>query len=221
MTMQFQVEASIANAFSDLIQGGKYEDFVLDLMNKSCKIFPNQYRHNDQQSHGECDFVCIETDEKYDVKLAFGTQDGCLLASRNRDVAAWIKHMIEIKTEFNRCFTSHGLKNVENLTLYKTIQKLISKMEPDEHAIFLFPFPIVRDAEGAVHARFATDILSAVFDCLLDNNLVGERNVYAIYPSINHRIVIRDMRDFFREYMDFPELEQFVSYDFKLLNSKP
>lgn len=214
--VELNVRASIADAFSELIQRSNYENLVLDLMNKSCKLFPDQYIHNNVQPRGECDFVNIQTGEKYDVKLAFTKQDGILLASRKRDIAAWIKRMSDQEAEFSKCISSQGIMDVEELTLYKTIAKLISKINPEEHAIFLIPYPIVLDMKDNIHLQFALDILSAIFNCLRNNNLLGSRNVYTIYPSIDYSIVIRNMKNHVREYIDYPKFEQFFSYHFTL-----
>lgn len=61
--------ATIYDSFKTLIKSGNYEKLILDIMNASTKIFPNQYEHVENQSNGECDFIDISTRKKYDVKL--------------------------------------------------------------------------------------------------------------------------------------------------------
>ena len=212
--IEIRVKASIADAFSDLMRGGNYEKLILVLMNNSQKIFPHQYLHNDKQPRGECDFVDIHTGEKYDAKLAFGKTEGKLIGSNRRDFEAWYRYMLAEEVEFSECITPCGLKNIENLTLYKTIENLLQKIAPDENAIFLIPYPIAPDGKLMHHVHFSSDILSAIFNHLRKCGAFLERRIYTIYPAMDHTIVLRCMNNNAREYISCPELDSFIRYDF-------
>jgi len=58
--------------------------------------------------------------------------------------------------------------------------------------------------EGCLNLLGMTsDILSSIFSQLVRNNVVRERNVYAIYPSMDEKIVLRCLNTGTREYLVF------------------
>ena len=65
-----------------------------------------------------------------------------------------------------------------------------------------------------------SDILSSIFSQLVRNNVVGERNVYAIYPSMDEKIVLRCLNTGTREYLVFDRLKEIFEYSFALLEEK-
>lgn len=62
---------TVSNNFIDLFRNHGYERYVLYLMNESQCVFPGEYKMVNEQSHGECDFVEVNINSKYDVKLPF------------------------------------------------------------------------------------------------------------------------------------------------------
>ncbi|MBQ3515605.1 MAG: hypothetical protein IJA29_00120 [Lachnospiraceae bacterium] len=219
--MIIQSLATISDSFRTFLQGGNYEKAILDLMNASSRVFPSIYKHNDMQSRGECDFVsCEETGNncsKYDVKLPFNKKEGELICSKKGDFLQWINYMLEEVNEFNNCMIKNrGIYNVNELQLYKTIDKRLKTIEKDENVIFFFPFPIVFDDEHAVFMQFAADILSAIYDQLLKEGKVGQRRIYAIYPSMGQKIVLRCLNTYVREYLTSAEISKHISYVFNI-----
>lgn len=111
--------------FNDIkyfLQGGNYEPAILELMNRSVRLFPYTYEHNKEQSHGECDFFAIVGDErrliKYDVKLPFDEEQGKLLCSNNANFVEWVKLMLKEAAQFSDCITqNHGIQNVDSSKL--------------------------------------------------------------------------------------------------------
>jgi hypothetical protein len=55
---------------------------------------------------------------------------------------------------------------------------------------------------------------------LVRNNVVGKRNIYAIYPSMDEKIVLRCLNTDQREYLAFDRLKEIFAYGFVLLNDK-
>ena len=52
---------SINKTFMQLINKNEYEKLVLELMNKSSKVFPNTYKKIEIQNNNQCDFIDVET----------------------------------------------------------------------------------------------------------------------------------------------------------------
>lgn len=208
--------------FNDIkyfLQGGNYEPAILELMNRSVRLFPYTYEHNKEQSHGECDFFAIVGDErrliKYDVKLPFDEEQGKLLCSNNANFVEWVKLMLKEAAQFSDCITqNHGIQNVDSLKLYAIIKKLLSRISSDEDLILFLPFPVTLDYENGYFRQFASDILSAIFNELSRNELLFNHVIYAIYPSINGKMVIRNLNNNTREFVASPEVNKYISYDF-------
>ena len=62
--------------------------------------------------------------------------------------------------------------------------------------------------------QFCSDVLDSVFRELKKNGLVGNRKVYAIYPSIDEKMVLRCLNDNKREYLSSIETEKYFKYSF-------
>ena len=101
MTFGIEEKLFIKNSFKGIIQSGNYEKVILNLMNKSEIIFPNQYIHVESQSKGECDYIDTSTNEKYDAKLPFSNKQGKLIGSRESDYEEWYNLISNIRGEFD------------------------------------------------------------------------------------------------------------------------
>ena len=91
----FYETVRINDEFKNIIKSGNYEELILKLMNKSTKLFPNNYERVISQSHGECDFIDLKTFEKYDAKLLLNKKQGNWLGSKNSNFEKWIQSMID------------------------------------------------------------------------------------------------------------------------------
>lgn len=219
MTTEINVKASISDDFSTIIQGGKYEKLVLDLMNQSKRVFPSQYIHNESQSRGECDFVDIQSGERFDVKLAFNRTEGYLVASEKRNLREWFLYKLNEESEFGQCVRPGGIVGVETTSFYKTIETLLKKINADENAVFFVPYPIVPDGQEMHYVHFASDLLFETYKALRKNGTIGERRIYAIYPAMDHTVVLRCMNNGVREYIPSFAIDKFIRYDFSLQES--
>lgn len=219
--MEMQVFATIDNKFRLLIQSGNYEKVILELLNKSIKLFPNQYEHMVSQANGECDFIDQKTKEKYDAKIPITKKQGYWIGSNNADFEKWISSMMNECSEFSKkIIEERGLHRVEELKLYTIMKNLIEDDKFDENIIFFFPFPIVYETSHGIFGQFASDILSNIYDALNRNGIVDERKIYAIYPSIDNKIGIRLLNTGVREWFSSELLDEYIKYDVYLLNSK-
>lgn len=213
--MTIRVVVQIKETFKSFVQSGNYELALLDLMNRSQKLFPHKYRHNVEQSKGQCDFIDLETGTKFDAKLPFDKQEGELICRRDSDIQRWLEYMMEEAAEFSQCLNQgRGIHNVGELKLYKSMAKRLRTVEIDENVIFFLPYPIVHEAEGMIYVRFATDILTAIYDELVNEKLIGDRNVYVVYPALDQNYVLRCLNTGGREFLCSAEITEHISYEF-------
>lgn len=219
--MTIRAIATISNSFKTFLQSSNYESEILKLMNDSSRVFPHSYEHNVKQSHEECDFISYEGDEnqlvKYDAKLPFDKKEGTLICSKKADFLKWIEYMMGESSEFSNCMIKNrGIHNVNEIQLYKTIDKRLGSIKEDENAIFFFPYPITHDGAGMLFTQMASDILSAIYDQLKREGKVGARRIYVIYPSMDRKIALRCLNNNAREYLPSAEISQHISYEFQI-----
>ena len=214
----FYETVRISDEFKRIIQGGAYESLILNLMNKSEKLFPHKYKRVENQAHGECDFIDLETFEKYDAKIPFTKKQGAWIGSKNSDFEKWIQSMLDELVKYSDIVRRREWnEEISNLTLYKTMEKTIIKEPEDENIIFFIPFTIVQDSNDMIYNQFASDILTFIFDELERNNVVGNRKIYVIYVGMEKELVVRYMNHRgVREYFSNEELMSYIDYNVSL-----
>ena len=223
--MELRQQAVLSEKLKTFIQSGNYESYVLELMNLSKIVFFAQYERNPIQSAGECDFFDVKTHEKYEAKLPFDKKEVELICRRDSNLKKWLEFMMDEEAEFGeKIVENRGKYKIADLQLYRTLEKRLNDVQQDENAIILFPCPITLDIEpvkGCLNLLGMTsDILSSIFSQLVRNNVVGKRNIYAIYPSMDEKIVLRCLNTDQREYLAFDRLKEIFAYSFVLLNDK-
>ena len=212
-----QTIVTISNSFRNLIQSQKYEKYVHAIISKSQIIFCGlKFNHIQEQSHGESDFI-DDNGRYYDVKLLFNDKQGALIGDPKNEFEKWLQVMLVEKTEFANCIEKRDLDLVTGTSLYRVMKERLLSFNPDENAIFFIPFPIVDENKESIYLRFATDFLQAVYDKLVENGIVGERDTFFIYPSGDpHEYVLRDGSGK-REYVKCDELDDFISYEARII----
>lgn len=223
--MELRQKAVLSEKLKSFIQSGNYESYVLELMNQSRIVFSGRYERNPVQSAGESDFFDAETHEKYEAKLPFDKKEGELICRKDSSLKKWLEFMMDEEAEFGeKIIENRGKHKITDLQLYRTLEKRLNDVQQDENAIILFPCPITLDiepVEGCLNLLGMTsDILSSIFSQLVRNNVVGKRNVYAIYPSMDEKIVLRCLNTDTREYFVFDPLKEIFAYSFALLDDK-
>lgn len=86
---------TVSKNFIDLFQNHEYEHHVLYMMKESQSVFPGEYMVK-EQSHGECDFIEVNSNTKYDAKLPFLKNQLELLTDGKRhkpQIEEWLKIM--------------------------------------------------------------------------------------------------------------------------------
>ena len=215
MQINIKTYATISENFKLLIKKDNYEKLIFTLLNASTKLFPNQYEHINSQSHGECDFVDLKTNEKYDAKLPITTQQGYWIGSNNHCFEKWLESMINECSEFTiKKIKQRELQNnIEDIELYKIMKQKIENDKDDENIIFFFPFPIVYETPNGIYGQFCSDILSNIFDGLKENDIVKDRKIYVIYPCLDNRISIRCLNTGVREWFSSKLLDNYIKFD--------
>lgn len=115
--------------------------------------------------------------------------------------------------ELNDCIMNRGIANVKNTQLYCILKKRVSSVKADETAILFCPYPIVKDYQYAIFMQLATDFLQAMVE-ELEEEISACRGAYFLYPSMEKGImVLRDANTRVREYIDAPEIAEYISFD--------
>lgn len=127
--------------------------------------------------------------------------------------------MMDEEAEFGELIIEkRGQHSVTELKLYKTLAQRLITVQENENAIFFFPYPITLDMDPYDNfsmLQFCSDILDSVFGEFKRNGLVGgDRKVYAIYPSIDEKMVLRCLNDNKREYLSCADTEKYFKYSF-------
>lgn len=203
---------SINKTFMQLINKNEYEKLVLELMNKSSKVFPNTYKKIEIQNNNQCDFVDVETNEKFEAKLFLTKKEGELIASNNRDYEKWLNIAFERIGEFSEFVEARGSKPIENLTIYKIFELLLSKIEQDENMILLFLYPVTLDLEGSIVTFFGA-VLSTIYHDFNKKGMILNRKIYVIYPTIDNKMVVRLLNSNQREYFIDNNFSEFLKYE--------
>jgi len=203
---------TISESFRDLFKRQKYEEYVCIIINRSEDIFKDiQFERVINQSAGESDYL-DQFDNKYDTKLLLNTEQGKLIGEKKNDLLDWINSMMRECSEFTNHIIKRDTSGIVNTELYKIVEQMIRSLKDDENGIFFIPYPVAHEYPGSFMWSRMTDFLQAICCRLKEENLVGERKIFFIYPSGENAVyVLRDM-ELNREYIKVPELESFISY---------
>ena len=210
--MEFESSMLISDGYRNLFNNRRYEKYVYCLLVKSTEIFAGlTFTWIESQSHGECDFV-DSNGEKYDAKLLINSKQGALIGEKKNDILLWIKDTIEEINEFpRRLHETQDYSFIPKTRLYQIMKDRIATVEEDENVIFFSPFPLVTDSQYNFLNPFCTDYLDVVYECMMEEGLIGNRRVYYIYLSQEQGVyVLRDDHSA-REYISMPELDCFMT----------
>lgn len=214
MPLSVKMIATISERFSNLINKNEYEPRLCNLMNASQKVFPGSYEWITDQSSSECDFVELGTGKKFDAKLPFTRKYGKIIGSRNHDFKKWMELMHNAEAEFGEDIIATRGNNVSSMEFYKIMDERLNTVQDDENVIFFFPYPIVLDGKDMAFFPFVTDFLGAIFNELRKRDKIKEREVFVIYPALDGEIVLRCLNNDEREYILFPDFDEFITYTF-------
>lgn len=174
----------LSNDFLELFHKHRYEKYVLDIMNKSKVIFPGDYKTVQEQSNGECDYIDIKTNEKFDAKIPFEQKHMKMLAQGKKhdpDVRGWLEILKKEADEYTRLLANK--KSISELKLYDIIKNQVEKEKEDENIVLFLPYPISVSFEGGVFTQFFPNYFNDIFSQLKRDLYLSNRKIYVVYPS--------------------------------------
>lgn len=209
---------TVSNNFIDLFRNHEYERYVLYLMNESQRVFPGEYKMVNEQSHGECDFVEVNSNSKYDVKLPFLENQLELLTDGKRhkpQIVEWIKIMQAEASDFDPLAIRNNKDyDITETKLYQIMKEAILRDRVDENIIFFLPYPISLSISGSIFLQFCTDYLKAIYNRLTEDICLNGRKIFVIYPaSEKNQFALRDLSTYHTEFIVCDELEKYFSFE--------
>ena len=135
-----------------LTRGNKYEDYVLEIMNKSSCIFPNVYKKIEKQDNGQPDYIDITNNDCFDAKMVV-SESQCKQLCGNNNFESFFEEIVNHNNELYNCCVDD---NNMDISIEKIIRKQLEKKSTkNKNIVFFFTFPIGCD--------FAQSITSPVF----------------------------------------------------------
>lgn len=209
---------TVSNNLIDLFRNHEYEHYVLYLMKESQSVFPGEYKMVEDQSHGECDFIEVNSNIKYDTKLPFLKNQLELLTDGKRhkpQILEWIKIMKAEASDFDPLAIRNNKDyNITETKLYQIMKEAILRDKVDEHIIFFLPYPISLSISESIFLQFCTDYLKAIYNRLIDDICLNGRKIFVIYPaSEKNQFALRDLSSYHTEFIICGELEKYFSFE--------
>lgn len=212
-------KAIISNDLIILLDSDVYEPKIAEIINLSKKVFPEEYFYKEKQPNGECDYIGLTSNKKYDAKLPFESKQVKLLTDGKRhspQIVEWLKQLYSEASDFNPLKLREDPNySVASTKLYNIMKEQLDKDKPDENIIFFIPFPIVMYSEnGTSFLNQTSNYLTCIYDTLKSEKKLLEREIYAILPSFTKNIwALVDLEKRTVEFIEYNGFEKFISYE--------
>ncbi|WP_288887399.1 hypothetical protein [uncultured Eubacterium sp.] len=208
----------ISNDIIKLFQNKNYEKYVLEIMNLSIKVFPGKYKNIEEQSHGECDFLEINTGEKFDAKLPFYSDQIKMLTDGKKhkpQIKKWIQDICNEAYEFDRVMLNDPKNlDVSELKLYMIMKEQIIRDNEAENIVFFIPYPVVTSMRDSIFLQFTANYLNSIYNQLKKEIDFTNRSIYVIYPSSNkNEFAIKDLKYYHTEYIQYDKLSEYFEHE--------
>lgn len=214
--MELNYKFEYSNNFVDLFNKAIYENYVLDIMNASTRVFSGEYEKVVQQSNGECDFIEKVTKEKFDAKLPFLPKQIEMLTDGKRhkpQIIEWLKIMYDESVEFDPLkMREDDRYDITKLKLYQIMKKAIERDKEDENIVFFLPYPVVLSVRGSVFLQFCGDYLRMIYDKLKKEINIKKRKIYVIFCSSEKNVfAVRELGGYITDYIRCNSMEKYFS----------
>lgn len=204
------------NGAKDFIQAKTYEPIVLQFMNQSKTVFPEEYFHIKEQPHGEADFIS-DSRVKFDAKLLFSTEQCRYLAKGDENLIDWMRSLRQELWQVSEMLLNRNFDEIHTTRLYEEMLQRLPDEDVVENTIYFTPYPIVPAFEKSVYAQFASDIISVTYNALVIKNperFINKSN-YIIYPTSDvKKMVLRILGKDKKEYTSIEPLLEHIRYGF-------
>ncbi len=199
----------IHNNYKDLINKNIYEKVLLEIMNESNIVFPEHYKHIDEQSNGESDFISIDSGELIDAKIIFPKKQ-CEKLSRNDLNDFYEMIVMETNDVYDALIKKKDTLN--STILYKEIFNAFNKIKAKENVIIFIPFPFTLEFERSLSSLFSGDIFSQIIYEIRRKKscYFQEHCVYFIYPNLENKIILKNLSTSKTEYLKSNHLSKYI-----------
>jgi hypothetical protein len=134
--MAFYQTMNFLNGAKDFIQAKTYEPIVLQLMNQSKTVFPEEYSHAKEQPHGEADFTS-DSGIKFDAKLLFSTEQCKYLAKGDENLIKWMLSLRQELWQVSEMLLNRNFDKIYTTRLYKEMRISVALKAETEYFIMI------------------------------------------------------------------------------------
>lgn len=213
--MELKYEFSFSENILELFQRQRYEDFIVEIMNLSDKVFPETYTHITEQGNGECDFKGDKSGKKFDAKIPFSKEQMKMLTTGEKhkpDIIKWLRELQNEAAEFNPIELRDGRLKIENTKLYQIMASQIRKDKVDENIIFFLPYPMILSVRDSIFSQLSGNYFNSIYSTLVKNDEIGEREIFVIYPASEKNVyALKNMKNYVVEFVQYDKLEKYYS----------
>ena len=206
--LKTSVTLYVSDDFKTLLtRGNKYEDFVLEIMNKSTIIFPKKYKKVEEQSNSQPDFVDEEENDFFDAKLVV-SEEQCKKLCGYNNVSIFFE---EIRLQNNDIYDSIIKDDNRELQLEKILKKQLCKdATKNKNIIFFFTFPIGSEFARCVTSFFFPTYMTVLFSKIAF--LAEGRRIIGICPTLDDHYEIRELGKEYPEFVEYFNLDRYYKW---------
>lgn len=222
--IKHRTKVAISKNIIELFVGKKYEEYVLEILNMSKTVFPGSYDKVEETGHGEPDYICLQDNSIYDVKLPFETRQVKMLTSGKKHapmITKWINELREEASHMDVEALRNDTYSVKDNKLYRIMfEEIKGEIENNEHIIFFMPFLIGHCYEG-FFLENSSDCLDVIFNELKQEkelNFLANRELYVICPDGigDQRFVLRNLSERIREKVNYSGMSKYFTYSYSI-----
>lgn len=198
----------ISNKYKDLLNKNINQKIVLDIINSSRVVFPGLYKEIVEQSNNESDYVS-SLGINYDFKILFKEEQCQVLAFRNGSLVDFMNIVCAETSDIYDSFIGNNSTKIDETILYKEIKRRLKLSKENEIIILFIPFPLTLEFKDSLSTIIEGDIFLFLWDFIVKNEpeLVKKNEVFIIYPCLDNSILLRNLSDGTKGFLDLDVLK--------------
>lgn len=206
----FKFKCVIYDLYKELLNKKVYEPIILNIMNSSTLIFPENYKLIREQSKGESDFI---SDSKglFDAKILFYEKQ-CESLAMNKDNLTGFMNAVQRETgDISDGIQNSDINAVRNCIFYKEMMKELEKAKNGENIILFLPYAFTLEFSGSLASFMSSDVFSYIYSILIKDHpeLYRNNQAYMIYINFFNEIVLKNLST---KQIEFICLDVFYKY---------